>query len=261
VSLRDRGLWRFLLGWLDAVTSLDGRFLGSFRSLLLRPGELTESYLRGVRRSFLTPMQIVLFGNLIVFMTQPLVDAAVLNTPYYSHLRSQIYSPIARDLARKELARRNVGGVLPEEAFAARFNQRTDDLSRTLVLLLVPLFAVCFALLRLPGLRGAIEHAAFAAEFVAFGCAYFLGGMFVFYWALEKAGLEAAIGTPAGPVTKLLPAVAGLVVATWLFKAFRRLYGDGRVAAALRAFLALGLIVVPLTAYRFVLFLVALRAA
>lgn len=254
---RDRGLWRFLLGWLDAVTSLDGRFLGSFRSLLLRPGELTESYLRGVRLRFLTPMQIVLFGNLIVFMTQPLVDAAVLNTPYASHLNGQIYSSRARELAREPFARSR----LTEKEFAARFDRRADDASRTLVLLLVPLYALVLAAVRLPGRRGAVAHAAFAAEFVAFASTFFLGGLFVAFWTLKKFGLGAGESGAAVSAAKHVPALAVFGVAVWLVAAFRRLYGDRFLAAALRTVAALFLTIFPLTAYRFVLFLVALRTA
>lgn len=256
-AAEERSLGRFLLGWLDATTSLDGRFLGSFVALLRRPGLLTADYLMGVRRRRLSPMQTVLFANLIFFIAQSAADVAVLNTGFDSHIKSQIYSPLAARLAREEIARRGI----PVEEFARRFDLRADEASRTLVLLLVPLFAVVFALLRLPGRRSAVEHLAFAAEFVAFATVYLLCGLFGFYAAMVEASRRGLPDAWTAACFAALPFLLFGIVATWLVAAFRRLYGDRLWPAFFRAGLSCLCAIAPLTAYRFVLFQVALKTA
>ncbi len=256
-AAEERSLRRFLFGWFNATTSLDGRFLGSFGALIRRPGLLTSEYLQGVRKRRLSPMQIVLFANLFFFIAQSASNAAVLNTSYRSHLNQQIYSPLAQRFARDELAARGI----PEAEFQRRFDRRADEASRTLVLVMVPMFALLFAALRLPGRRGAVEHMAFAAEYVAFATSYILCGLFGIYALLVSASKRGLSDDVVGAAFIALPFVLFAIVATWLAAAFRRLYGDRLRSAALRAGLACLLSIVPLTGYRFVLFLLALKTA
>ena len=256
-AAEERSLGRFLLGWLDATTSLDGRFLGSFIALLRRPGLLTADYLRGVRRRRLSPMQTVLFANLIFFVAQSATGAVVLNTGYGNHVKNQIYSPLAARLAREEIARRGI----PVEEFALRFDLRADEASRTLVLLLVPLFAVVFALLRLPGRRSAVEHLAFAAEFVAFATVYVLCSLFALYAIVMSESMRGVRKPLTAAGSGAIPVLVFAAVTVWLASAFRRLYGDRLGPALLRAGLGCIGAFAPLTAYRFVLFLVALKTA
>jgi hypothetical protein len=65
LSLRD------LTGrFLSAFSSLDGRLARSFRTLLTRPGALTEAYVAGRRRAYLGPLQMFLLANALFFAVQ-----------------------------------------------------------------------------------------------------------------------------------------------------------------------------------------------
>jgi hypothetical protein len=215
-AARERSAWRFLLGWIDAFFSLDGRFLGSFCTLLVRPGLLTAEYLAGVRRRRLTPMQTVLFANVFLFLAQPLADASVFNTPFSAQVNGQIYSPLAKRWAAAELARNGVA----EKEFARRFDRRTDDLSRTLILLLVPLYAAVFAAVRLPQRLGAVEAAAFAAEYVAYAVTYFFCAVFVVFRLAQELDETGRLAARIAPFVGLFGTLA---VGAWLIGAFRRL--------------------------------------
>lgn len=45
----------------ESLTHVDGRFLATYRQLLLRPGALTRAWRDGVRRRFFAPFQTLSF--------------------------------------------------------------------------------------------------------------------------------------------------------------------------------------------------------
>ena len=63
-----RGLAEKLL---HALTSIDARVLRTARCLLGRPGALTDSWTRGVRRPYVAPFQLFLVANVIFLHDQP----------------------------------------------------------------------------------------------------------------------------------------------------------------------------------------------
>src|SRR5207245_2444814 len=62
---------------IEAVAHVDGRLFATFRTLVTRPGVLTESYLRGQRRPYYSPLQTFLVANLIFFAFQSVFHANV----------------------------------------------------------------------------------------------------------------------------------------------------------------------------------------
>lgn len=54
---------------LEYMLDTDSRFVRTLRDLVLRPGRLTESYLRGQRMSFVRPVRIYLVVSALLFLT------------------------------------------------------------------------------------------------------------------------------------------------------------------------------------------------
>jgi hypothetical protein len=57
----------------DAFASVDGRVLASIRLLLLRPGALTDEYLRGRRTRYLAPLRLYLLCSVAYFLASSVV--------------------------------------------------------------------------------------------------------------------------------------------------------------------------------------------
>src|SRR5512140_2614078 len=66
-SDRHGTLVEFLHDAVESVANVDGRVLRSVRTLVLRPGELTAAYARGVRAPYMRPFQLFFLVNVVFF--------------------------------------------------------------------------------------------------------------------------------------------------------------------------------------------------
>ena len=247
----DYSLRRYLLEGVEAFTNVDSRLARSFRALVARPGELTRAYFSADRERYLRPLQIFLFCNVFYFFVQPLVRWNTLTSPLSIHVSATPYSAWARPLVGAEIRRR---GVSPE-AYALEFNAVIASHAKTLVIVLVPLFALVVAALLWRRRRYFVEHLVFSTHFVAF-LLLALPPLLALVSLTLRAGV--AWGIDPGELRTILDGwPLFLAIAAYLWPALRRAYALPRAAAGITAAaLAFGMLLV-LTAYRLVLFCVA----
>ncbi len=112
--------------------------------LLFQPGELTVEWLRGRRKLYVRPLQLFLLANLIYFVVQPLTGYNEYNTTLSSQMDRQFYSESLgiAETVRAEAARRGQS----MEVFEAAYDAKSEMLAKTLVLVMVPLFALAIAI-------------------------------------------------------------------------------------------------------------------
>jgi hypothetical protein len=70
----DRRFHHLVGQFVEAVTELDGRFWGSVKALLFRPGVLSRDYIEGRRVRWMSPMALFLLANLLYFLAPALTD-------------------------------------------------------------------------------------------------------------------------------------------------------------------------------------------
>ena len=99
------------------LSSVDGKLLRSSRAIMLAPGKLTASYVRGERRRFLGPLELFLIANALFFAMQSLTIMNVLSSTLDSHLHVQDW----RDVAQSLVARRFGNDQQAVSRFAAKF--------------------------------------------------------------------------------------------------------------------------------------------
>jgi hypothetical protein len=76
VSARDLTLRGLAARLLHALTSIDARAVRTTRCLLRHPGELTLSWVRGIRKPYVAPFQLFLLANVTFFGLQWLTGNA-----------------------------------------------------------------------------------------------------------------------------------------------------------------------------------------
>jgi hypothetical protein len=248
----DYSLRRYLLEGVEALTNVDSRLARSFRALIARPGELTRAYFSADREQYLRPLQIFLFCNVFYFFAQPLVGGNTLTSPLSIHLNETPYSLWARRVVAAEIQRR---GVSPQ-AYALEFNAVIASHAKTLVIVLVPLFALVTAALLWRRRRYFVEHLVFSTHFIAF-LLLALPPLLALVGVTLRAGLAWGGIDPGVLRTFLDAGPLFLMIAAYLWPALRRAYAlPHAVAGTTAAALAFGMLLV-LTAYRLVLFCVA----
>jgi hypothetical protein len=260
----DRSLRRYLIDDVGEVASVDGKLLRTLRLLVAKPGQLTLEFLRGRRVSYLKPLQIFLLANLAYFVMQPLSAYRGYNTTLAMQMGRQFYSEAA-DIAgtvERTVAER----ATTLESYAAVYDAKSEIYAQTLILLMIPLFALAVGLLQLRARRRFVDHVVFVTHYFAWELLV-VSTLFllVYPWVLQAgvSGLVAA-GVPlAGPDDGPLAGTVWLflnefptmpIIVAYLALAFRRVYGNSRVGAALRALASFPLLMATMLAYRFMLF-------
>jgi hypothetical protein len=261
----DYSLARFLNEAIQKLSNLDGRVLRTFRSLLTRPGELATSYLAGSRRRFVGPVQTFLIANVIFFLLQLLSGFVPFTTPLNVQTSAFLWSGLARAMVSTRVstpspdqklqpASGGAATVRPTyEDYARRFDETAHLQGKSLVMIMVPMFAILVWALYGRARRFYVEHLVFAFYVFAFFL-IFMGVTTV----LETMFLELAnrfgirLGSTAVEIATVF--IAWIPVGIYLFYAARRTYAQG-VAVTIVKSIALGFLIWPvITLYRCVLF-------
>jgi hypothetical protein len=266
---RDLTLAGFARYALDAATNVDARLYLSLRRLVARPGLLTREFVAGRRRPYLGPLQLFLLANLVFFLLLQMGwGTSAFTTDLVYHRTQPVYGAVADRLIAErvgEFQRPEPGLTFPERLallteeqaeFRRRFNGAQPRYANSLVILMVPLFALVLRLLRRRALF--VRELVFSLHFYAF-LLLFLKVVPLPVLALLPIWPEAAVALNENDWW--LSGVLLAVLLWYLATGFRTAHGDGRGAALLRAVVALPLLLLVVTIYRGVLFFVVFFAA
>ena len=253
IDEHDYSLRHFLKHALEAFTHLDGNIFRSVRSLLIRPGVLTADYIAGKRKLSIAPLQLFLVINVIYFLVQPLIGWNTLTTSLATHLNDEFYSPLARQLVERAMSYRTITLA----AFEERFNEISTTHAKSLVIIMVPVFALVLDLLYHRSKRYYVEHLFFALHFYAY-----LLIVNTIILALTNAVLAALTSLNISHPWQVIDLVAGLVnsviLGVYLYIACRRVYRQSvGITVAKSVGLTLAMVYI-LRLYRFILFFTTL---
>ena len=240
----------FLVEALHALTDLDGRFLRSFRTLLMKPGELTVAYRAGRRKEFLGPLQAFLVANVAFFAIEALSRDHVFATSLASHVGLQDWKALAQSIVNERLQRLDTSF----DDYALRFDLAAARNAKMLVVLMTLPFMLLLPLFQPGKARGIVVRAAFSLHLYAFL-------LLLFSAALVFADLQLALGGDGlhSPRVDLwLSALLLVGCIAYLFLALGRVYPAGWPARLLRSF-GLGVVVAAIVpGYRFLIFIITL---
>jgi len=237
----------------ETLFHVDGRVLSTFRALIGAPGQLASNFLAGRRRQQMGPVQLFLVCNLLYFLIQPFTIAAPFTSTLGMQTTARPWSAMARRLADARIAQRH----LTPDAYVDRFNETAHLQGKTLVVLMVPIFAVGAWALFGRTRRFYAEHLVFAFYLYAFMILWMGVSTLVARWPLIMA-LQHGQGDLADNALSIFVAVP---FAVYLFFAALRTYGESVPRTLLKAAALTGWALAVLTIYRFILFFTTFLAA
>lgn len=238
----DLSLRAFLADAVRAVTDADSRLWRTLRVLATDPGRLTREWTAGRRRPWITPLRLFLLVNVVYFLSQSLTGFNTFTTPLEVHLEGMPHAALARSLVRDRMADREED----YNVFRARFDAASATQAKTLVIAIVPFFALLVAALERRRNRPPAVHLVFALHAVSF---LMLMAAVLDPLVRGVAWIEPAIVNEAG-----LAGTYGAVFGVHLFLAFRGAGPHGVPAAAARTIVGLAGMIVLLYLYRLFLF-------
>ncbi len=247
----DRGLAHLLGDFFTELTSLESRTWRSLSNLLVRPGELSRTYLTGARQRYLKPISLFLLVNLAYFLAPPLND---FNLPMVYQARQpwrQVIIPMIEREASERAAQGRLNpaadhlGDRPLPGFAAAaddYAARSGDVSKLLIIAHVPFLA--FGLM----LAFAFRRFWYAEHFVV--------ALHVFAWlmalpmllSLFAHGLQ-ALGVKVGAIPFKVAAL--VLLCAYTAAAARRAYAVTWKRALLVVAIALPVLFIGHFVYRF----------
>ncbi|MEL6302815.1 MAG: DUF3667 domain-containing protein [Pseudomonadota bacterium] len=178
LSPEDRRLASLLKESIEEMTDLRGRVLPSIGTLLFRPGALARFYQIGRRRSFLAPISLFLFANVLYFLIPGLNDFQV---SLLDQITLQPYSEWAASAVDTYLDT-EPGGALAmfrngDPAYLELSNLytlRAADISKSIIILHVPFLAALTALLVIDKRLPYADHLVLALHYMAFIMLFFV---------------------------------------------------------------------------------------
>jgi hypothetical protein len=245
-SDRRSSLAHFAEDILEGIANFDSALLRTVRTLITRPGELTAAYMRGERTRYTKPLQLFVIVSVASLFVSVAADVHTFDTP----LRFQIaqWTKPAHMIAQR-VAERHV--TVPQ--YAAVFDQASTTQAKTLVIIMVPVFALIIALLEVRKRSYALQHVVFALHSYT---TLLIVMMATDMLAVQPFRILLRYGTrllhTSGDGALSVVAVTATLV--YLLLALRRVYRDGRIAAPVKALaLVVGMAAI-LYGYRLVLF-------
>ena len=249
---KDYSLLGHLGETFKVITSIESGFLRSFAALITKPGLLTSEYFAGRRKPFLKPLQLFLFCNIAFFLVQSFTGFNTLITPLSVHMSQLPYSNYARQKVNRTVIER--GTTLNE--YRVRFDATIATQAKTLVFLMIPMFALLLQMLYWRAGRYFVEHLVFATHFYSFFLLLLSADLLLTSAAVSLARRlinNSAISESDSLLTLILLALS----LTYLLFAVRRAYKQSWLVTALKGVVLIAGVMFIVQLYRFCLFFTA----
>ncbi|MEM9328995.1 MAG: DUF3667 domain-containing protein [Bacteroidota bacterium] len=191
----DRSIKRLFGELITNIFFFDSRLWVSLRYLFFKPGVMSREYLDGKRKKFLSPISIFLFANLLYFFATPITDYSL---PLQDQMQHQVHSPLARELVKERLADRD----LTLEDYSQSYDRASLNLSKSIMIVNVPLLALMLWPLLLRRSRYYYDALIFSLHYFSVFLFVLVGFNGIFRMILK-------LGIPLNEVSMLLLAVFG----------------------------------------------------
>lgn len=187
----DRSLSRLLGEFFSNIFFLDNRFFLSAWFLLRFPNRMTVEFLEGKRKKFISPITLFLFFNLIYFFVNPLSDYSL---PLSDQMYSQPYSKWIKEWVDHKLQKKG----LDEQSYANTYQNTSDNISKSIMIINIPMIAVFVYLLSFKKRRFYFDSLIFSFHFFS---------LFMVSWLMISC-VNAIIGFLAGPEDSVISEIS-----------------------------------------------------
>ena len=161
IEENDFSLVKIIGEFFQALTFLDNKVFRTVWNLISKPGLLSSEYLEGRRIKYLRPIGLFFLVNIVYFLAGSLNDF----TPDLSH---QYYYTPYKNVAQKIINEKVEEQKTNYEDFQSRFNVKSENYAKSLVIVNVPLLAFFFFSLNFKRRAFYAQHLIFSFHYFAF---------------------------------------------------------------------------------------------
>ena len=161
VERYERTILHFLNHVFNAFTFIDSKFLLSFKSMLLRPGQMALDMAEGRRQPYMKPVAFFFVGNVIYFLF-PLFQT--FNSSLYAQMHSMPYSEYVQQVVKEYLTANGI----EYKVFAEQYYSESTAWAKMILIVIPPLFLPIAAVVNYARKFMLSDHFLFAMEFSSF---------------------------------------------------------------------------------------------
>ncbi|WP_420583282.1 DUF3667 domain-containing protein [Reichenbachiella sp.] len=209
----DRSLKHLFGDLINNLFFVDNRIWVSYRYLVFKPGVMTYEFLEGKRRKFMPPVTLFLFVNVLYFFISPLTDYSL---PLSDQIKQPTHGAIATRMVEDRLTEEN----MEMEDYAEVYNQASDNISKTIMILNVPLMAFFVYLLAIRKRKYYFDSLIFSMHFFTVFLLCIVVGVFTAkgYYIVVNQWL----GSSVGPWVFWMPTFMMILPLFFAIVSFRR---------------------------------------
>lgn len=158
----ERSIKFFLSSALNAFTFIEGKFLNTLKIVFLSPGKYSTQFADGIRQRYMRPIAFFFVANVIYFLFPLFINTFA--TSLRNQRDMQFYGFYVNEIVEKRLAHEKIS----EPDFEAKYNNQSVNLAKSLLILVIPIFALFVFVANLSSRKYFSDHILFSAEFNAF---------------------------------------------------------------------------------------------
>jgi len=160
------------IGWFfSGLTNLDSKIYRTLKAFLFRPGQLSRDYLSGIRKPFLSPVQIFLIVTVLFFVFAPVFDIFYIPAKWFFANMASENPSFANGLAIDKMA--ELG--LSRNDLAIKYDVSVKNNSKAFLFLAIPFLALGSYLSRPKAVPQFGKHMIFATYNLAFAIFWSFG--------------------------------------------------------------------------------------
>lgn len=231
----DFHISRYVSSFISSLSNIDNKVLRTLKALLFKPGKLSADYFYGLRKPYLSPIQLFLIVTVIFFLFTPEFDIFYVPAKWFfvyldpadtSFINLLVMDKMAElDLSRSELA--------------LKYNLAVKNSSKAFLFLGIPILALGSYLCRPKSIPQFGKHLIFATHNLTFFIFWFFLLLLISFQLPMK-------WTP----DSLMRGISFGSVLIYFLLANRRTWSDSSLRAALSGFFQLSLFIMFLMVYR-----------
>ena len=234
--------------------SFVSRMRASLRTLASPPGQLTADWIRGRRVGYLAPLSLFLWVNVAFFLVQSASGLGILAWPLRVHLSDDSIAWLTTRL----LAQHRPGIVASGDTYADVFNALEAVHAKSLVIVMVPAFALVLRVLLLNRREPFKNSLTFATHFFAFALIWLCALFPTLAIALRFIAPSRAPAPWLHSMDLVATGLEAAVLGWYLYVALDTVFGLSRLQRLLVVITLVAALYVILMAYHVVVFVATL---
>ena len=235
LSDTDFHVSRYVGGFVSSLTNLDNKFYRTVKAFLGRPGQLSRHYFDGLRKPYLSPVQIFLIMTIVFYVLAPDFDLFYIPAKwFFSNINSDSAS-LVNQLALEKMAALD----LSRSEFFLKYDISVKNYSKAFLFLAIPFVAFGSFLSRPRAVPQFGKHLIFATYTFSFFILWFFLLLFIAFKLPSHY-------TPDS-LMRILSFGGGLL---YFILANRRAWGDGWFRASFAGFFQAFMVVLFILFYR-----------